>query len=256
MDEQVARNVVLVRAIETMDRKQEILSADDRKYASRSAKELAEWQAADSKSPVTADHFLQQRSEQILKRLAERTPAFRSFLRRGARWPALALGVPLLALLLGAGVDRISDPHRVDLLSAPLLAIIGWNLLVYLILLVWPEEAAGECCRNAPHQCRPRGAATQTALGLVRRAGRIPGRMDPTLRQAHERAFFPNLALGGGDVCGRRGALAPRARPAHAVRRRLGEYLPRRAAGARYPVAAVCAGDLVIPGAGIFCGGH
>jgi hypothetical protein len=138
MDEKVARNVVLVRAIETMDRKHEILSADDRKYASRSAKELAEWQAADSKSPVTADHFLQQRSEQILKRLAERTPSFRGFLRRGTRWPVLSFGLPLIALLLGAGVDRISDPHRVDLLSAPLLAIIGWNLLVYLILLVWP----------------------------------------------------------------------------------------------------------------------
>ena len=61
MNEQVARDVVLVRAIETVDRKHEILTDDDRKYASRSAKELASWQAADSKSAVTADHFLQQR---------------------------------------------------------------------------------------------------------------------------------------------------------------------------------------------------
>ena len=135
MNEQVARDVVLVRAIETMDRKHEILSDDDRMYASRSARELAEWQASGSKLAVTADHFLQQRSEQILKRLAERTPALRAFLRRGtgAKWLSVAL--PLLALLLGAGIDRISDPHRVDLLSAPLLAIIGWNLLVYLVLL-------------------------------------------------------------------------------------------------------------------------
>jgi hypothetical protein len=43
----------------------------------------------------------------------------------------------MVALLLGAGLDRIGDPHRVDLLSAPLLGIIGWNLLVYMILLVW-----------------------------------------------------------------------------------------------------------------------
>jgi hypothetical protein len=137
MNEQVARDVVLVRAIEAMDRKREILSDDDRMYASRSAKELAEWQASDSKTAVTADHFLQQRSEQILKRLAERTPAFGTFLHRGTGWKALSIGVPLLALLVGAGVDRISDPHRVDLLSAPLLAIIGWNLLVYLVLLAW-----------------------------------------------------------------------------------------------------------------------
>ena len=137
MNEQVARDVVLVRAIETMDRKHEVLSDDDRMYASRSAKELAEWQAADSKSAVTADHFLQQRSEQILKRLAERMPAFAAFRQRATGWAALSVGLPLMALLLGAGLDRISDPHRVDLLSAPLLAIIGWNLLVYLVLLAW-----------------------------------------------------------------------------------------------------------------------
>jgi hypothetical protein len=137
MDERVARDVVLVRAIESMDRKHEILSDDDRLYASRSAKELAEWQAADSKSAVTADHFLQQRSELILKRLAERIPAFRAFLHRGTGWKMLSVGLPLIALLLGAGLDRISDPHRVDLLSAPLLAIIGWNLLVYVVLLAW-----------------------------------------------------------------------------------------------------------------------
>lgn len=137
MNEQVARDVVLVRVIETMDRKHEILSDDDRMYASRSAKELAEWQASDSKSAVTADHFLQQRSEQILKRLGERTPAFRAFLQRGTGWKTLSLGLPLIALVVGAGVDRIGDPHRVDLLSAPLLAIIAWNLLVYLVLLAW-----------------------------------------------------------------------------------------------------------------------
>jgi hypothetical protein len=137
MNEKAARDVVLVRAIETMDRNREILSDDDRLYASRSAKELAEWAAADSKSPVTPDHFLQQRSDLILKRLAERMPAFRAFQERGAGWPLLSAGLPLLALVVGAGVDRIGDPHRVDLLSAPLIAILAWNLLVYLVLLAW-----------------------------------------------------------------------------------------------------------------------
>lgn len=136
MNEQVARDVVLVRAIESTDTKREILSDDDRMYASRSAKELAQWQASDSKMPVTAEHFLQQRSEQILKRLAERTPAFAAFARQRGGIAGLTIALPLIALLLGAGLDRIGDPHRVDLLSAPLLGIIGWNLLVYLILIV------------------------------------------------------------------------------------------------------------------------
>ena len=137
MKEQVARKVTLVRAIETADAKHEILSDDDRMYASRSARELAQWSAADSKSELTLDHFLEQRSEQILKRLAERTPAFRSFLHRRPLLPVLSALLPLLALVAGAAIDHIADPHRVDLLSAPLLLIIGWNLLVYVILLVW-----------------------------------------------------------------------------------------------------------------------
>jgi hypothetical protein len=106
-------------------------------YASRSARELAQWGAADRKAEVTGEDFLQQRAEQILKRLAERTPAFAVFLKRRHPFAPLWWALPLIGLLLGAGLDRISDPHRVDLLSAPLLLIIGWNLLVYLGLLVW-----------------------------------------------------------------------------------------------------------------------
>ena len=146
MNEQVARDVTLVRAIETMDTKHEVLSEDDRMYASRSARELAQWQAAESKSAVTGEHFLQQRAEQILKRLGERTPALSIFLARRSGLQGLSLALPLVALLLGAGLDRMGDPHRVDLLSAPLLAIIGWNLLVYVILLIWlfvPARSTG-----------------------------------------------------------------------------------------------------------------
>ncbi len=137
MNEQDARDVVMVRAIETMDAKHEVLSEDDRMYASRSARELAQWKASDIKSPVTTEHFLQQRAELILKRLAERTPSLKTFLAYRSGLTGLAVALPLIALALGAGLDRISDPHRVDLLSAPLLAIIGWNLLVYVILFIW-----------------------------------------------------------------------------------------------------------------------
>ncbi|MYM37654.1 DUF2868 domain-containing protein [Duganella sp. FT94W] len=137
MNEHTARDVVLVRAIETADHNKEILSDDDRMYASRSARELAQWRAADRKAEATGDDFLQQRAEQILKRLAERHGAFAGFLKQRSPLQPLAWALPLIGLLLGAGLDRITDPHRVDLLSAPLLLIIGWNLLVYVGLLVW-----------------------------------------------------------------------------------------------------------------------
>ncbi len=137
MDEQVARDVVLVRAIESTDRERQILSDDDRMYASRSACELAQWDASDQKSAMTADLFLQKRAEQILKKIAARTPAFSRFIARNNWSRGLGVGLPVAALLSGALLDHISDPHRVDLLSAPLLLIILWNLLVYAGLLLW-----------------------------------------------------------------------------------------------------------------------
>jgi hypothetical protein len=42
--------------------------------------------------------------------------------------------VPLLALVLGFGADRVANPHRVDLLSAPILVLLAWNLVVYAVL--------------------------------------------------------------------------------------------------------------------------
>ncbi len=136
MNEQVAREVLLVRAIENSDPRHEVLSADDRKYASRSAQELAQWQAAEQQTALTPELFLEKRAQQILKKIAERTPGFaalskpRNLLKLGG-WI-----LPAAALLLGACADRIGDPHRVDLLSAPLLLILAWNLLVYLALLI------------------------------------------------------------------------------------------------------------------------
>lgn len=146
MNERTARNVVLMRAIETADTKREILSDDDRLYASRSARELANWHASEGKNTPTLDHFLGQRAELILKRLAERTPAFSSFLQRRSPMPLLAVLLPVLGFLAGAGLDHIGNPHRVDLLSAPLLGILAWNLLVYLAIIVWavlPSKSTG-----------------------------------------------------------------------------------------------------------------
>ena len=42
---------------------------------------------------------------------------------------------PMAALVLGVGADRVANPHRVDVLSAPILVILAWNLVVYAVLL-------------------------------------------------------------------------------------------------------------------------
>lgn len=135
MNEQAIRNLVLVRAIETVDSKHQILSDDDLTYASSSGVELARWEAADKQIALTPALFLQKRAELLLKKIAERTPAFSRFNAPQNWLRALGIAAPGLAFFAGVFLDRIADPHRVDLLSVPLLLIILWNLVVYAILL-------------------------------------------------------------------------------------------------------------------------
>ena len=148
MNEQAARQITLVRAVEEADAERQILSDDDRLYATRSAQELARWEVADTKSVFTPALFLQKRAEQIVIKLVERHPGM-TRLTTPRAWPNLVMAIlPILALLTGVLVDRVTNPHRVDLLSAPLILILAWNLVVYLWLLVW--WLAG-LARKSPH---------------------------------------------------------------------------------------------------------
>lgn len=135
MSEHVARDILMVRAIETADAARQLLSEDDRTYATASAMKLAQWDASDGQSALTPTRLLQRRAELLLRKMAERHPAFATFIahRQGVRFVGIAL--PTLALVAGFAIERIADPHRVDLLSAPLLLILGWNVAVYLALL-------------------------------------------------------------------------------------------------------------------------
>ena len=135
MNERAARDVLLVRAIENADAQRDILSEDDRTHASASALALAQWDAASNKKAPTRSQYLHKRAGLILKRIEERVPAFGSVARRKGAVASIAAMLPLVGLLVGALLDRISDPHRVDLLSAPLLGIIAWNWVVYSMLL-------------------------------------------------------------------------------------------------------------------------
>ena len=138
MDERAAHDVLLVKAIETSDRERQILNEDDRRYASRTARELAQWTAAERKVAATPELFLHKRAEQLLARLTERTPAAAVMLRPRPWLRIAGIVLPVLALLFGMLADRIGDIHRVNLLSAPLLLILLWNLAVYLFLLLRP----------------------------------------------------------------------------------------------------------------------
>lgn len=146
MKEHRARAVLLVKAVEEADVTREVLSDEDRKYASRAARELSQWDASERKAAATFPAFLESRAEQLLQRLSARHPTFASFVRRQNGGWVFGWLMPLLAFLIGAAADRIDDPEHVDLLSLPLLLIIGWNVLVYVLILVWavmPKKGFG-----------------------------------------------------------------------------------------------------------------
>ena len=79
--------------------------------------------------------FLQLRAARIIQ--ASQLPADVRLLQKHApgvaRWVPLA--ILLAALVLGFGSHRITDPHRVDVLSLSLIGIVLWNVLVYVVLL-------------------------------------------------------------------------------------------------------------------------
>ncbi len=170
MNEKTARAIMLVKAIEEADQHKEVLTDDDRKFASRTARELAHWQAAEQRSASTLPDFLYHRAEQLLKRLAARHKMFASVTHgHSGMWGASWL-LPVVALLVGGMAERFGDPHRVDVLSMPLLGIIAWNMLAYLLFILWallPARRAG----------LRRGLANRMALG----SGHVPRRLPHAL---------------------------------------------------------------------------
>jgi hypothetical protein len=132
-DERLARRMILVQAIETSDTQGKLLSAVERDEIDRLA-----LQSATQGAPVVAAHveaFLRERTQQVLRVLENRDPAL-ALLQQHRPWVhRLAMVGFVAAVVFGAATDRIANPHRVDLLSLPLLLILAWNLLVYGVLI-------------------------------------------------------------------------------------------------------------------------
>jgi len=135
MDERAARDVTLVRAIETADPDGTLLSVDERRHAGRAATELAHWQAAQQRAVATADLFLARRAALLLDAAGPRSKTVRAL--RSVRWrPWIGRALPVAALLLGLLVEQVADRQHLNLLAFPLFGIIAWNLVVYVLLML------------------------------------------------------------------------------------------------------------------------
>ena len=105
--------------------------------------------------------------------------------------------------MLGVLTDAIANPHRVDLVSLPLLGIVLWNLAMYLLLLVGWSAAAP----------RRDGPAIAAAAAPRRWPAAVAARIGPRARR-RDGAVPP--ALAGGDAAPDGAALEARPAPVRA----------------------------------------
>jgi hypothetical protein len=135
MDEHSALEVTAVRAIETQDQARAVWTDADRAWASRTAAEVVGENA-------TSEIFVARRASLVLDRLGERNLALVAAVR-GMHWqPWLGWSIVAGAFIFGVLVDRMSGGKQIDLLAPPVLALLVWNMAVYLVLLTsyFPRE--------------------------------------------------------------------------------------------------------------------
>jgi hypothetical protein len=132
IDAASARQLVLVQAVEDIDTQGKLVSAVERDQAEREAL-AASRGPADGELDVAA--YLQQRARRLLAIVENRNPQLAGLQdpEPWRRWLPWAL--PLAACVLGAAIDRIDNPQRVNMLSPPLLGVLFWNLAMYLVLI-------------------------------------------------------------------------------------------------------------------------
>lgn len=131
LDERRARQLLLVRAIEDADAQGRLVGEAEREQLEREA--LAA--SRDGADGIDFGEYLQQRARRFLVLVEGRQPRIAGLQDLGS-WRRLLLAVlPLVACLLGAALDRIDNPRQVNMLSPPMLGVLAWNVVVYLVLL-------------------------------------------------------------------------------------------------------------------------
>ena len=131
MNESDARDALLVRAYETASRSHvgDTWTEADRDWATGAARQVEGERAS-------VDAFIARRARLGAERIAARERAAARAQRMLVWRPWIGRVVVPLALAAGVASDAIGTSQRVNLLAPPLLALLAWNLAVYLVLAV------------------------------------------------------------------------------------------------------------------------
>jgi len=168
LNERAARRVILAQAIETGDSQFKLLSQAECDQLDAQARQAVMVEHPDGQA-LPSERFLDVRAQRVIDAVEARHPALAALRQEWPwlRWATAAL--PLGALILGVLTDVAANPHRVDLVSLPLLGIVAWNLVMYVVLF------AGWLLLGRLPQ-RPGSARDRHAAGLMRwrrRSGQV-----------------------------------------------------------------------------------
>lgn len=139
LKEDAARDVLLVRAIENEDPSAAVFTREDRQFADSSA--LRSVSLGEDDDPRRTAAFVATRARLALERLVARYPLLQRA-RLASGWPAwMSFALPGAALLFGLLSNRL-EGDRFNILAFPLLGMLAWNLMVYVLLLVRAGRSA------------------------------------------------------------------------------------------------------------------
>jgi hypothetical protein len=209
MRQRALQAVLLVHAIEQTDLAGDALSMEDRTHATREALERRPLPRTDGAAQMdgNSERFLALRAEALLARLRVRSPGVDRVLAAAARSPGLDRLMMLLGLALGVAL-AFADGGRIDIFAYPLIGLVIWSLIVYVVLMARllrapPRQASYHPAGAAP--VRPVGAAAANTPeawrdGFIRRwlaglyANRVHARIDALI--THSIGFNAPLAPG------------------------------------------------------------
>jgi Domain of unknown function (DUF3482)/Protein of unknown function (DUF2868) len=160
-----ARRLVLAQALEAGDPEGRLVGRLEREQVERDA--LAATGDPARGEPLDAKAYLLARADRLLGLLSHRQPALAALQHPPAWQTWVAWGLPLLALVAGALIERIDNPKQVNLLSPPLLAFLFWNVAVYVLLFVFAVRSPSADSRlRASWARRARSLGGRAATGL------------------------------------------------------------------------------------------
>jgi len=139
MREDTLRSVLLVKAIEEVDRAGTIIPPGDRAQATRDAirgSGAGADDAAVSADDGTLARALGDRAERLVGPLVARFPIVEEALGRTRTPAGLLFLLLLVAFATGIGLSALDGSRRINILAFPFIGLVAWNLAMYLVLAI------------------------------------------------------------------------------------------------------------------------